>query len=89
MRFRLEGENRAAPGSGAATTCEEAHEVRWFSDRATGENSTITVTNASGTVLGSVRVNGTDSGVIVKAPSDKMYASSTSILFTPVNTRIK
>ena len=86
MKYKLLGENRAATGSSSASDIERATEVRWYSDRATGENSTITVTNSSGTVLGSVRVNGTDSGIIVKGATDKMYSSSTAVLFSPVDT---
>jgi len=89
MRFKVEGENRAATGSGSPSSIEGATEVRWYSDRASGENSTISVTNAAGTVIGSIRVNGTETGIIVKAATDLMYCSSTAILFSPVNTRVK
>ena len=90
MRFRLEGENRAAgTGTGSSSTIEEASEVRWYSDVATGTNYTITVTKADNTVIGSIRVNGTDSGIIVKNPTDKIYASNANVLLSPVNTRVR
>ena len=39
MRYRLEGENRAAgTGTGDSSTIEEASEVRWYVNAATGTN---------------------------------------------------
>ncbi len=90
MRYRLEGENRAAgTGTGDSSTIEEASEVRWYVNAATGTNYTITVTKSDNTVIGSVRVNGTDSGVLVKNPTDKIYASNAAVLLSPVNTRVR
>ena len=88
MRFKVEGENRAAVTSGG-DSIEGATEVRWYVNAATGTNYTITVTKSDNTVIGSVRVNGTDSGVLVKNPTDKIYASNAAVLLSPVNTRVR
>ena len=43
MRFKLEGENRAAgTGTGDSSTIEDASEVRWHVNAATGTYYTIT-----------------------------------------------
>ncbi len=89
MRFKVEGENRAAgTGTGTSSDVEGATEVRWYSDAATGTNYTITVTKSDNTVIGSIRVNGTDTGILVKSATDKIYASNAAVLLSPVNTRV-
>ena len=89
MRYRLEGENRAAgTGTGDSSTIEEASEVRWYVNAATGTNYTITVVTAAGATIGSLRVNGTDTGILVKGSTDKIYASNAAVLLSPVNTRV-
>ena len=87
MRFKVEGENRAAVTSGG-DSIEGATEVRWYVNAATGTNYTITVVNADDAVIGSLRVNGTDTGILVKNSTDKIYASNAAVLLTPVNTRV-
>ena len=89
MRYKLEGENRAAgTGTGDSSTVEGATEVRWYVNAATGTNYTITVVTAAGATIGSLRVNGTDTGILVKGSTDKIYASNAAVLLSPVNTRV-
>ena len=89
MRYKLEGENRAAgTGTGDSSTVEVASEGRSYVNAATGSNYTITVTKSDDTVLGSLRVNGTDTGILVKGATDKIYASNANVLLSPVNTRV-
>ena len=89
MRFKVEGENRAAgTGTGTSSTIEGSTEVRWYANAATGTNYTITGTNSADVVIGSLRVNGTDSGILVKSATDKIYASNAAVLLSPVNTRV-
>ena len=89
MRYKLEGENRAGgTGTGDSSTVEGASEVRWYVNAATGTNYTITVVTAAGATIGSLRVNGTDTGILVKGSTDKIYASNAAVLLSPVNTRV-
>ena len=89
MRFKLEGENRAAgTGTGTSSSIEDASEVRWHVNAATGTYYTITVTNSADATIGSLRVNGATEGILVKSPSDKIYASNAAVLLSPVNTRV-
>tara|TARA_B100000131_G_scaffold312592_1_gene346856 strand:- start:229 stop:498 length:270 start_codon:yes stop_codon:yes gene_type:complete len=89
MRFKAEGASAAAgTSSGASSNVELATEVLVVNTAASGTVHLVTVTNSSGTTLGSFNLPGQSDVVLVKGSSDKIFAANAAVTLTPINTRV-
>tara|TARA_R110002096_G_scaffold426345_1_gene635969 strand:- start:894 stop:1163 length:270 start_codon:yes stop_codon:yes gene_type:complete len=76
----------AANGSGAATNVSSSSTVRAVNTSASAA-TLVSLTNAAGTVLGTATLTQSESVLIHKNQTDKVFAGAATVLFSAVDIR--
>ena len=74
----------AANGAGAATNVGSASVVRAVNTSASAA-TLVTLTNAGGTVIGTMTLAQSESSLIHKSKTDKVFAGAATVLFAAVS----